>query len=61
MKREELLIEEEELVAIIDDPKLRLFDATVVLNPAAIENGHDRYLAGHIPGSVFLDLSLIHI
>ena len=55
MKREELLIEEEELVAIIDDPNLRLFDATVVLNPAAIENGHDRYLAGHIPGSVFLD------
>lgn len=59
MKREELLIEEEELVAIIDDPNLRLFDATVVLNPAAVESGHDRYLAGHIPGSVFLDHGVI--
>ena len=59
MKREELLIEEEELVAIFDDPNLRLFDATVVLNPAAAENGHDRYLAGHIPGSVFLDHAAI--
>ncbi len=59
MKREELLIEEEELVAIIDDPNLRLFDATVVLNPAAVESGHDRYLAGHIPGSVFLDHAAI--
>ena len=59
MKREELLIEEEELVTIIDDPNLRLFDATVVLNPAAAETGHDRYLAGHIPGSVFLDHAVI--
>ena len=59
MKREELLIEEDELVAIIDDPNLRLFDATVVLNPAAVESGHDRYLAGHIPGSVFLDHGVI--
>jgi thiosulfate/3-mercaptopyruvate sulfurtransferase len=59
MKREELLIEEEQLVAIIDDPNLRLFDATVVLNPAAVESGHDRYLAGHIPGSVFLDHAAI--
>jgi len=55
MKREKLLIEEEELVAILDDPNLRLFDATVVLDPAAAESGYDRYLAGHIPGSVFLD------
>ena len=59
MKREELLIEEEELVTIIDNPNLRLFDATVVLNPAAAESGHDRYLAGHIPGSVFLDHAVI--
>lgn len=59
MKREELLIEEEELVTIIDDPNLRLFDATVVLNPAAAESGLDKYLAGHIPGSVFLDHAAI--
>jgi thiosulfate/3-mercaptopyruvate sulfurtransferase len=59
MKREELLIEEEELVAIIDDPNLRFFDATVVLDPASAESGHDRYLTGHIPGSVFLDHAAI--
>ena len=59
MKREELLIEEDELVTIIDDPNLRLFDATVVLNPAAAESGLDKYLAGHIPGSVFLDHAVI--
>ena len=50
MKREELLIEAQELASIIDDPNLRLFDASVVFNPAAGENAHDRYMTGHIPG-----------
>ena len=59
MKREDLLIEAHELASIIDDSNLRLFDASVVLNPAASENAHDRYLAGHIPGSVFLDHAAI--
>lgn len=59
MKREELLIEADELASIIDAPNLRLFDATVVLNPAAAESGHDRYHAGHIPGAVFLDHAAI--
>jgi hypothetical protein len=40
MKREELLIEEEELVAIIDDPNLRFFDPTVALDLASAESGH---------------------
>jgi len=35
MKREELLIEEEELVSIINDSNLRFFDATVALDPAS--------------------------
>jgi 3-mercaptopyruvate sulfurtransferase SseA len=26
-----------------------------VFNPAAGDNAHDRYLAGHIPGAVFMD------
>ncbi|MDC0068724.1 sulfurtransferase [Gammaproteobacteria bacterium] len=59
MKRKDLLIEEEELVTLIDDPNLRLFDSTVVLDPTTAESGHERYLAGHIPGSVFLDHAII--
>ena len=34
MNRDDLLIEAHELASIIDDPNLRLFDASVVLNPA---------------------------
>ncbi len=59
MKREALLIEAEELASIINNPNLRLFDATVVLNPAATESGHDRYLTAHIPGAAFLDHAAI--
>lgn len=59
MKREELLIEAEELASIIDEPNLRLFDASVVFDPAAGENAHERYLTGHIPGTVFLDHAVL--
>lgn len=59
MKREELLIEAQELASIIDQPGLRLFDASVVFNPAAGDSAYDRYLAGHIPGTVFLDHAAI--
>lgn len=59
MQREELLIEADELASIIDDPKLRLFDASVVFNTAVSGDAHDRYLTGHIPGSVFLDHAAI--
>lgn len=53
MNRTELLIESDELAAMIDDPDLRLFDSTVLLG----SNGDARetYLAQHIPGAAFLD------
>ncbi len=58
MRREDLLIEAEELAAMIDNPNLRLFDATVSFNQA---NGSDfdRYREKHIPGAAFLDHAAI--
>lgn len=56
----ELLIEPDELAGQLDDPALRLFDATVFLRPAATgyraESGLERYREGHIPGAAFMDL-----
>lgn len=50
-----------ELAADLDDPKLRIFDASVFLVPDPpgryrIESGREKFDAGHIPGAVFLDL-----
>ena len=55
MIREELLIEEEELQERIDDPNLKLFDATVLMTPREGESGQSRYNDGHLPGAAFLD------
>ena len=55
MIREELIIEEEELLNVISDSNLRLFDATVLLAPQGGESGYSRYKAGHLPGAAFLD------
>ena len=59
MKREELLIEADELATIVDEPTLRLFDASVVFDPKASQNAQARYLKGHIPGAAFLDHTAI--
>lgn len=44
----------------LGDPDLRIVDATVFLRPAATgyraESGFDKYLQGHVPGAVFMDL-----
>jgi thiosulfate/3-mercaptopyruvate sulfurtransferase len=50
------------LAANLDDPALRLFDATVHLRPSPsgpyrIESGRADYEAAHIPGAAFLDLA----
>jgi thiosulfate/3-mercaptopyruvate sulfurtransferase len=50
------------LAANLDDPTLRLFDATVHLRPSPsgpyrIESGRADYEAAHIPGAAFLDLA----
>lgn len=55
MQRNELLIEADELAGMIDDPNLRLFDATVLMQSDDGKTARDRYLAGHLPGAVFLD------
>ena len=49
------------LAARLDDPALRILDATVHLHPLPggrmqPESGRNDYLAGHIPGAVFADL-----
>lgn len=46
MKRNELLIEAEELLAKIDNPNIRIFDATIT---------DDVYVQRHIPGAVYFD------
>lgn len=55
MQRNELLIEADELAGMIDDPNLRLFDATVLMQSDDGKTARDRYLASHLPGAVFLD------
>ena len=50
------------LQAHLDDPDLRIFDATVHLRPATpgpyrVESGRADYEAAHIPGAAFLDLA----
>ncbi len=58
MDRTELLIEADELAAIINQPDLRIFDATVVFDPAA-EPAAEAYLKRHIPGAAFLDHAVL--
>ena len=46
----------------LDDPGVRIFDATVHLRPAQpgpyrVESGRSDYEAGHIPGAAFVDLA----
>ena len=56
MKREDILIEASDLLKRLDDPKLRLYDATILFfrkdgDPTA----HDVYQQEHIPGAAFFD------
>jgi len=55
-----LLIETNALADQLDDPALRLFDCTVVLevgpDGVSIESGRAGWEAAHIPGAGFLDL-----
>ncbi len=46
MKREEMLIEADELLAKLGDKNIRIFDASIV---------DDMYQQGHIPGAAFFD------
>ena len=55
------LVSTEWVAAHLDDPDLRIFDATVHLRPATpgpyvIESGRADYEAAHVPGAAFADL-----
>ena len=58
----EYLVTAQELAANLDAPNLRIFDATVFLQPAPsgvgyqAESGSARFQRGHVPGAAFLDL-----
>jgi thiosulfate/3-mercaptopyruvate sulfurtransferase len=52
----ELLVEPDWLEAHLDDPSVRIVDASWYL-PAEKIDGRAEYLAGHIPGAIYLDLS----
>ena len=57
----EAFVSTEWLAARLDDPALRILDATVHLHPMPggnmrAESGRADYLAGHIPGAAFADL-----
>ena len=56
MNRENILIEADKLLEIIDQPNIRIYDATILFyrnegDPTA----YDGYLQGHIPGAAFFD------
>jgi thiosulfate/3-mercaptopyruvate sulfurtransferase len=56
----EYLVTPAELAARLDEPTLRILDATVFLVPAEsgyrAESGKEKYDQGHIPGAAFMDL-----
>lgn len=59
-KHPEYLITPAELASRLEEPALRILDATVFLVPAEsdyrAESGKNEYDQGHIPGAVFMDL-----
>ena len=56
MNRESMLIEAEELLTKIDDPNIRLYDATILFFRQESEpTAYEQYLQGHIPGAAFFD------
>jgi thiosulfate/3-mercaptopyruvate sulfurtransferase len=62
LKRDRVLIEADELLTKIDNPNIRLFDATIIfsmlLSPeeaAKMPTAYKLYLAGHIPEAAFFD------
>lgn len=56
MQRHDILIEADELLQRIDDPNLRIFDATISFFELEPEKtAHDVYLEGHLPNAAFFD------
>lgn len=56
MKRQDALIEAEELLGKIGDPNLRIYDATILFfRQETDQTAYEKYLAAHIPGAAFFD------
>jgi len=62
VKRENTIIEADELLSKINNPNIRIYDATIMfyinLSPeeaARMPSAYEQYLAGHIPGAAFFD------
>lgn len=58
VRREEVIIEADQLLAEFANPDLRVLDATVMMGQGEdTPDAHKIYTDGHIPGSVFFDHS----
>ena len=56
MKREDILIEADELLTKLDRPNVRIYDATILFfSNETKTTAYDNYLEGHIPGAAFFD------
>jgi thiosulfate/3-mercaptopyruvate sulfurtransferase len=59
-RNRQLIVEADDLADRLEDPDLRILDATVFLMPATngyrAESGLEKYRAGHVPGAAFMDL-----
>jgi len=56
MNREKMLIEAEELLTKMEDPNLRIYDATILFfRKESDPTAYDQYVPRHIPGAAFFD------
>ena len=60
MNRDTVLIEADALLTALDDPNIRLYDATILFykneeDAKGKPTAYEKYLQGHIPGAAFFD------
>lgn len=56
MKREDILIEADELLAKVHDENIRIYDATILFfRKEGEQTAHEQYMQAHIPGAAFFD------
>ena len=56
MNRNKMLIEADDLLAKVDEPNIRIYDATILFfREESDPTAYEQYLTGHIPGAAFFD------
>ena len=56
MNRDDILIEADELLTKIDDPNIRIYDATILFfREDSDPTAYDQYVQAHIPGAAFFE------